>query len=735
MGTDPNPLTEFDALAHNLWMGRLTDIERPQAQLLEAMAAGLDYPEVLAAIECLHRHNLPRERALETACKAWDWSIDLLRLAVPVAKDTDAALEALYAKVRSANRRFGTVAWTAWSHGRKDLALRAVRILSPDSITFEQDRYARAELAILNGDPAEQLAGLPGLRLSLLHIWRQEGAAGLIAAFDRDAENWPDDPGLFAWVCDCFLQSVDFAHARAAQSRLERIAGPQNDQARALGIRIALDCECMTSAREKLDAIGNCDTPWIWPENRLVQHLRCEIGLRDLDDSSDYSDLLDFATKARQQYPNNHVLSGLWLTCVELSQDWDAVAKQLADVNLSYNTTASQRASMLARLGFDPQAFAMLDSDLASSEARTPDDTTYLSIQKASVALKCGQLDQAALILGDPPQNWPAAGQHAYWTAEVALSARDLPKAAEALDAGLARGPTHMGLLLSAARLAFFQDQLEKAQDYHTRFRALKTAQLGHDPGDDLRDLIVADALEAKQTGRDATQSVARAAQFFARTQPRFAPSSTRTQIPKQIIHFWEGPNRPAVARGIKAWAERCPSLTQTVFSAAQALDWLRQNMPAAAQIFQRFESVAMRADLFRLVYLAQEGGVYADVDEYPRQDIGPWLDQAQGVFVIEEGFSTIANNFLAVIPNHPILLEAVELVLNQLAQVETPYAWWDSGPAQMTLAASRVLHRGGCPTGTRFLSQAQYAQCVATNLPFPHKRTPTHWRRNARRA
>ena len=176
-----------------------------------------------------------------------------------------------------------------------------------------------------------------------------------------------------------------------------------------------------------------------------------------------------------------------------------------------------------------------------------------------------------------------------------------------------------------------------------------------------------------------------------------------------------------AIEDGLDAWAE----FPQTLFDAPAARLWLAAHAPDLGGAFDRLAQPAARADLFRVAWIAHEGGLFADLDERPRASVASWLDGARAVLVIEQGHGTIANNFLAAEPGLALFTQARERIARRLDQVATPYPWWDCGPAQMTLAV--WPHRD--TPGLRLLTQQAYDARVATNLPYPHKRGPGHWR------
>jgi hypothetical protein len=286
-----------------------------------------------------------------------------------------------------------------------------------------------------------------------------------------------------------------------------------------------------------------------------------------------------------------------------------------------------------------------------------------------------------------------------------------------------------MGLWLHRARAAFFLGDFDAAEGALARFRALKAAQLGAPPAPDLRDRITADARAARRPLPGPQDPAPQdgpglAAAWMAQpgAVPPFAPVAGA--IPLRLGHYWEGPLPGPAARGAAAWAALHPGLAQTLFDRPAAEGWLAAHLPAALPAFAAQTMPAARADLFRLCWLVEGGGVWADLDEYPRAPISDWLEGAVGVFVLEAGHGTVANNFLAARPGLPVLLQARDEALARLAQATTD-PWWDSGPARLTQTLAAAL---GTP-GLRLLSQSDYCARVSTNLPFPHKRRPDHWR------
>ncbi|MCC5985579.1 MAG: hypothetical protein JJU42_14575, partial [Rhodobacteraceae bacterium] len=311
--------------------------------------------------------------------------------------------------------------------------------------------------------------------------------------------------------------------------------------------------------------------------------------------------------------------------------------------------------------------------------------------------------------------------------AELALVAGELalwqcrPEPGLAALAPVARDfPARPALWPLLARLHFAAGDLPAARAALDRHAGLQAARGGAAP--DLRDLMVADAMTSG-AGPGA------AARALAAAPARFVPATPGPEIPRRIAHYWEGPESPALARARARWAALHPGFTQRVFDAESARAWIAaQEGAALAARFAALPGPALRADLFRLCLIRREGGIFADLDEFPRLPVTPWLEGARVVLCRERGFGTVANNFLAARPGQALFDRARAHVLAALDGTAAPYAWWHSGPAQLTRALAAEIAAAPAP-GLRLLSQAEYCRRVATNLPWPHKRGPDHWR------
>ncbi|MCH8465286.1 MAG: hypothetical protein LAT78_01745 [Roseinatronobacter sp.] len=743
-----------DALALALWAGPLADGAARDCQLSAEIAGGAGYDAALAGLRNLWRFGLPGAQAALAAQRQWPLSIDIAVLACDLAPPARLGhnLEHLRAAVLHQNRRRAALAGACLRAGRPDLARDALAQIDPASPTAADDIHRRAELALARGDYMAALADISWLHaqgraaeaetLHLRLIYRRDGAKGMAACLDMAQTG---APAFWAQGFELALQEGDFGLVRQVLARWAACpSAPPLALARASS-RLALETGNLADALALLEARLDVARPWAWDATDHVQWLRIGQGLHH-----DPAQLLAHAEAARRLHARHDWLFHITHGLREGAQDWRALA---AAPRLCQRQPerALSAAHYALRLGLPGRAALELAG--ARRMAAGPEALRMVFL-RAEGFRQAGRISAAHAALARAqgwPQDAPQRAEMALAQAELALMEGQGEQAQAALRPALLAFPDRMSVQLTVARIAFLQGAFGQAQAAHARFNARKAAQLGQSPPPDLRDRIVDDAAFAARDCAGAfapghaphtiiatagaahiATSPGLAAHVMARARAqgalRFCPDPA-AEIPRQIAHYWQGPPGPATQRAAARWAQLHPGFAIHLFNTTSAADWLAQNYgPEMAARFARVTQPALRADLFRLCWIAREGGIFTDLDEYPRLPVTPWLDGAGAVLCIEQGFGTIANNFIAARAGHPVCALALAHVCAALDGTEAPYAWWHSGPAQWTRAAFAVQFVTG-PQDIRFLSQAQYLRHVATNLPYPHKRSPDHWR------
>ena len=738
-------MTALAGLEARLWAGPLDDPSQPERALLDALSQDAPYRAIELGLRQIRRLALPGAEAATRARAKWPGSIDFalltLELVPPHAQAT--ALAHLEGVVLRVNRRRAALAQACLRLGDTARADRVLAEIDPVSETALDDLQFRAERALIAcrfpqaaaDCAALQRQGRPsaaqalGLRLTYL----AQGAKAASAAFGSIPQPAAQTCRVAFEIC---LTEGDYAQAPQVLMHWQSLSAAAA-LARA-ATRLALEQGAATQAEALLRDRLDMARPWGWDGVDHVHWLRLLMLKAD-----DAEALHAHARAAIRVHPHHDWLAHLARIASEGVMDWRMLQPQ-PDPRPERAMTAARAA---LRMGLSGRAAGLI----AQARRDTPADPR-LHLLRAEAFWQAGRMSAAWAALEQvQARAAPEQADAACLAAELALMAADPARADAALAEIDARFPKRMALWLTRARIAFQQGQFGAAVLAHAEFNQLKAQQIGPFVASDVRDRISEDAAQAAKgleaafdPVRPVAQSIARAGRARITASPglsacllqraqaqgvlEFQPDP-QAQIPRRIVHYWQGPMGPAIPRALAHWRRLHPGFESVVFDAACAAAWLGAHIgPAMQARFTALDQAATRADLFRLCWIAREGGVFADLDEYPRIPITPWLQGARAVFCIERGFGTVANNFLAAEPGHPICLQAQAMALEALDSARDPYPWWHTGPAQWTRAAfAHVAGEQG--EGVRFLSQAAYNRRIATNLPFPHKRRPDHWR------
>lgn len=749
----------IEALRRALWAGTLAKPEAPDRALAKAITGGMRHGAALGHLRVLHGARLPHEAALAAAAGRWPRSLDIALIEAESeagkAPGATRALQRLDALLPGDGSRHDARARLLWRLGRADEARASLAgiapDIAPDSPGAAPALRCRADLSMRAGDLAAARADLETLRtllppgrwqaLSMRLIRLEAGGAALRRTLRRTA--LPPCPELWHSLFSLFIAERDFPAALQALARLRAVAGDDHAQTRRAEIVLALEAE--DSARAS--ALIAADTPpedeaapWRWPPRRHALALRA--GLLQAGEHARpepaLAALAAQAVAAARLHAGDQGLAALALNCRLAAGEWAELAQELA------HNPSGAAAHVLLRMGLPGAARNMLNALAAPSTA--PARLRHALAQARTLRAEGSAPAALALLapLGAPTA--PLAAELALERAEAALAAGEPQAARAVLAAPTRRFPRRPPLWLALSRAAFQEGDFVAAARAQRRLRALKTSQTGAPPPPDLRDMLTDDALRAARAlprgalqgppapiaGRlAASPGLAAFALGRAMRQGALPKPAAGGAVPGLLVHYWEGPESAPVSRNLAAWAALHPRRGQRVFGPEAALAWLHAHDAALARLFSALTLPAARADLFRLAWLAREGGVWVDVDEYPRAAVDDWLAGADGVFVIEPGFGTVANNFIAARPGLAVVERALALAVagleGRVAAKEAPYPWWDSGPAVLSCAVAEGVAGGA--GGLRLLGAMDYAARVSSNLPLPHKRGALHWR------
>ncbi|MDE1895820.1 MAG: tetratricopeptide repeat protein [Rhodospirillales bacterium] len=216
-----------------------------------------------------------------------------------------------------------------------------------------------------------------------------------------------------------------------------------------------------------------------------------------------------------------------------------------------------------------------------------------------------------------------------------------------------------------------------------------------------------------------------------------FTPGpETTPPIPRSITAFWDQPEPPEdVSALMQSWRAHNPGFNWRCFNEAEAGDYLDAKFPAPVlQAYQRTQEVPQKADIFRLAWLVQEGGIYADADDRCLRPLEALLPPGAGLVLAQEEFGCAANHFIAAAPGHPVLQAALRAVVNAVNRGDSEISWLLSGPGLLTRALAQHVAAhgvGGLPPGVALLDRRQLGGFVAGGCFASYK---THRMRHRKR-
>ena len=159
--------------------------------------------------------------------------------------------------------------------------------------------------------------------------------------------------------------------------------------------------------------------------------------------------------------------------------------------------------------------------------------------------------------------------------------------------------------------------------------------------------------------------------------------------------------------------------------------------MLEALAAYRAASEPAQRADLIRLAYLAAKGGVYLDADDRCIAALGSFVSpDATFVAYQEDDYGTLANNFLAVVPEHPVICLALRLAADALNRGDRDILWLSTGPGLLSRAFAQTISRRSGRMSDRFdatiLDRGFMWRRVGFHCPLVYKKTIRDWRRSS---
>ena len=182
-------------------------------------------------------------------------------------------------------------------------------------------------------------------------------------------------------------------------------------------------------------------------------------------------------------------------------------------------------------------------------------------------------------------------------------------------------------------------------------------------------------------------------------------------------------------------WRDQNPNYEWLCVNDADAEAFLKSNFPPNVYAAYRLaDQPAQKADLFRLAWLAKKGGVYADADDACKEPIDSFfILTGTSLAVYQENYGSIANNFIAVIPGHPVILEALDLAVEALTRDDHDIVWLSTGPGLLTRAFAHQWAMSEQPPwlpSAHVMTLGEIQRVVAVHCHAIYKSTKRSWTR-----
>jgi tetratricopeptide (TPR) repeat protein len=215
---------------------------------------------------------------------------------------------------------------------------------------------------------------------------------------------------------------------------------------------------------------------------------------------------------------------------------------------------------------------------------------------------------------------------------------------------------------------------------------------------------------------------------------------SNASIIPKRIVQYWDSETPLDIKALMQTWSDLNPGYEYRQFDHERAYQFIASHgNREMLQAYLRAREPAHRADIFRLAYLSVEGGYYADADDRCLVPLDTWVPSAAKFIGFVEDYGTIANNFLAAPPAHPVIQLALEGAIRSVLRGDNDLFWLSTGPGLITrafaLAAADRTLGADLLERSLVLNINLMQQFAATNCQLIYKNSRLNWGRSVFRA
>ena len=174
-------------------------------------------------------------------------------------------------------------------------------------------------------------------------------------------------------------------------------------------------------------------------------------------------------------------------------------------------------------------------------------------------------------------------------------------------------------------------------------------------------------------------------------------PAGDTRCIPRRIVQYWEPADTPAdLRRLMQSWRDATPGVEYRLFDDRAAQDFLCRHAPEALRAYRRATEAVQKADIFRLAWLFECGGYYADPEDRCLASIETLIPARATLALYQEDFGTIGNRFIGAAPRHGVIGRALDLAVEAVNRGDRDPPWFSTGPGLLTRAFAQVMADSG---------------------------------------
>lgn len=144
--------------------------------------------------------------------------------------------------------------------------------------------------------------------------------------------------------------------------------------------------------------------------------------------------------------------------------------------------------------------------------------------------------------------------------------------------------------------------------------------------------------------------------------------------IPKKIHLSWKtkdllASESPLITEGVKKLIELNPNWEVTIYDDAEVDAYLQKHLEPTLYALIANKHIVQKTDLWRLIKLFEEGGLYMDIDRFVDTPLDDLIDEGTKWVVPTCRDYDFSHDFMMTAPQNPVYSTAIHLYLQRLQE------------------------------------------------------------------